>query len=295
MAGGDTFLAQVDEGLNTTVAAARQRREFPTDIMPKLSDRQTLKAGTGTAWSEFIVENLVAQNYGETDVIDNPQQLDASLLSGTPQLVAIQTFIGRRVQARLSPSAFAQFGSLGQNGIQRKKNKDGHAMFASATTTLGSSGTTATHGHILAGARRIRVDATEPGPEPLAAVLHGYTIHDLQSEVLSGVGTYPIPAGMTADTFMRGFKGNVGDVSIWEDGLIAVDGTPDTVGGIFSSGPGGAIILVQGLSPWKEMKDRPEKGYGGADVWLKDEYVYIERSAGNWLFGHKADGTAPTG
>ena len=64
MASGDTFLAQVEAGLNTTVAKARQRREFPNDIMVKLADRQTLSEGTGTAWHEFITENLTAQNYG---------------------------------------------------------------------------------------------------------------------------------------------------------------------------------------------------------------------------------------
>ena len=295
MASGDTFLAQVEEGLNTTVATARQRREFPPEVMPKLADRQTLAKGTGTAWTEFIAENLTAQNYGETDVIDNPQQLDAATLSATPQLVAIQTFIGKRVAARLSPKAFSQLGTLAQNAIQRKKDKDGHALFASATTTLGATGTTASYGHILAGARRIATDATEPGPMPLAAVLHGYTIHDIQSEVLSGVGTYPIPAGMTQEVFRNGFKGMLGDVNIYEDGLIEVNSTPDSRGGIYSAGPGGATILVQGLTPWTETKDRPEKGYGGVDVWLKDEYVWVERSAGNWLFGHLANASVPTG
>ncbi|MCH8990539.1 MAG: hypothetical protein IIA44_02140, partial [Acidobacteria bacterium] len=191
--------------------------------------------------------------------------------------------------------AFATFGTLAQNGIQRKKNTDGHALFASATTTLGATGTTATHGHILAAGRRIRVDATEPGPEPLSAVLHGYTIHDLQSEILSGVGTAAIPAGLTEQVFRMGFKGTVGDVLVWEDGLIAVDATPDTRGGIFSSGTNGAVILVQGLSPWTETENAPRKGYGGVNVFLKDEYVYVERSAGNWLFGHLADGSVPTG
>lgn len=292
---GDTFVAQVEAGLNTTVATARQRREFPSDVMPKLADRQTLTDGTGTSWSEFLTENLTAQNYGETDVIDNPQELSGSLLSAEPQLVALETFIGRRVVHRLSSRAFAVFGTLAQNGIQRKKDIDGLALAAAATTTLGTTGTTATHGHILAAARRIRVDATEPGPEPLSAVLHGYTIHDLQSEILSGVGTYPVPAGVTAEVFRGGFKGMLGDVNIWEDGLITVDGTPDTRGMIFSSGPNGAVILVQGISPWTEIREEPQKGYGGVSVWLKDEYVYIERSAGNWLFGHLADGTAPTG
>lgn len=295
MAAGDTFLAQVEEGLNTTVAFARQRREFPPDVMIKLADRRTLPKGTGTAWNEFIVENLTAQNYGETDTIDNPQQLDSVLLTGTPQLVAIQTFIGRRVEARLSNTAFSQFGTLGQHAMDRKKDTDGHALFAAATTTLGTTGTVATSSALLAGVRRIAVDATEPGPMPIAIVLHGYSIHDIQTEVLSGVGTYPIPAGMTQEVFRQGFKGMLGDANVYEDGLIAVDTTPDTRGGIFSAGKGGAVILVQGLSPWTEIKDRPEKGYGGADVWLKDEYVWVERSAGNWLYGHIADGTAPSG
>ena len=291
----DTFVSEVDDALNTTVAFARQRRDFPYDVMAKLADRQTLKEGTGTAWREVIVENITAQNYGETDIIDNPQTMDTALLTGTPQLNAIQTFIGKRVQARIDPQVFAQFGSTGQNALQRKKDTDGHALFAAAGTTLGATGTTANAGQLLAAVRRIRVDATEPGPEPVAMVLHGYTIHDIQTEVLGGVGTYPVPEGMTEQVFRMGFMGSLGGAMVYEDGLITVNATPDTRGGVFSSGKGGAVILVQGLSPWTEQKPRPEKGYGGSDVFLKDEYVWVERSAGNWLFGHLADGTAPTG
>ena len=291
MASGETFVAQVEAGLNTMVASARQRREFPTDVMPRVVDRQNLAEGTGTAWTEFLAENLTAQNYGETDIIDNPQEISGSVISGTPQLVAIQTFIGRRVPARLSPKAFATFGTLGQNAIQRKKNTDGHARFAGATTTLAGTGSTLSHGHVLAAVRRITSDATEGGPMPIAAVLHGYGVYDIQTEILSGVGTYPIPEGMTAEVFRNGFKGMIGDANVIEDALIAVDGTPDARGGVFSKM---AIVLVQGLSPWKETKEGPEKGYGGVYAWLKDEYVYIERSPGNWLFGILHNATAPT-
>ena len=54
MASGDTFVTTVEEGLNTMVASARTTREFPTDVMPRLVDRQTLTPGTGTAWREFL-------------------------------------------------------------------------------------------------------------------------------------------------------------------------------------------------------------------------------------------------
>ena len=273
------------------VASARTRRQFATDVMSRVCDKRILPEGTGTAWREFLVENLTAQTYGETDTIDNPQALDGDILTATPQLVAIQTFIGKRVQARLDKKAFATFGGQAQDAIQRKKNTDGHTLFASATTTLAGTGVTLTFGHILVGARRITSDATEPGPMPLAAVIHGYGAYDIQAEVLAGVGTYPIPEGMTAEVFRNGFKGMVGDVNVYEDGLILPDSTPDARGGVFSHQ---ALVLVQGLSPWKETRYEPQKGYGGWSVWLKDEYIWAERSPGNWLFALLHDGSAPT-
>ena len=291
MASGDTFVAQVEAGLDTMVASARRRRQFPTNVMARVVDRQTLKEGTGTSWREFLTENLTASNYNENDIIDNPQQIDGAILSATPQLVAIQTFIGKRVQARLDSKAFATFGALAQEAIDRKKNVDGHAMFASATTTLCGTGTTLSYGHIDAAVRRITSDATEPGPMPIAAVLHGYGIYDIESEIKAGLGTYPIPEGMTAEVFRNGFQGMIASANVYEDGLIAVDSTPDARGGVFSKM---AILLVQGISPWRDTRYEPQKGYGGMSVWLKDEYVYAERSAGNWLFGILHNASAPS-
>jgi hypothetical protein len=79
--------------------------------------------------------------------------------------------------------------------------------------------------------------------------------------------------------------------NVFHDGLIAVDSTPDARGAVFAKR---GILLVQGLSPWKESREEPQKGYGGMNVWLKDEYLYAERSPGNWLFGILGDATAPT-
>lgn len=291
MASGDTFVAQVEAGLNTMVASARRRNQFPTDVMTRVSDRQRLEEGTGTGWREFLAENLTAQNYGETENIDNPQEISGSILEVVPQLAAIQTFIGRRVQARLSPKAFAQFGALAQEAMNRKENTDGHALFASATTTLGTTATTLSHTNVDAAVQRIQSDATEPGPEPIAAVLHGYAIHDIRAEIISGVGTYAIPDGYTAEVFKNGFRGMLNGANVVLDGLITVNGTPDVRGGVFSKM---AALDVVGLSPWRESREEPQKGYGGVTVWLKSEYLWAERSPGNWLYGILCDGTAPT-
>ena len=291
MPSGDTFVADVEAGLNTMVASARRRNQFPTNVMARVVDSQRLEEGTGTAWREFLAENLTAQNYGETDKIDNPQQISGSILSVTPQLVAISTGIGKRVQARLSPKAFATFGELAQDAMDRKLNTDGHAIFATATTTLGTTATTLSYSNCDAAVRRIKSDSTEPGQDPIAIVLHGYGIHDIRAEIISGVGTYAIPEGMTAEVFRAGFRGMLNGGNVYEDGLVAVDSTPDARGAVFAKR---GMLLVQGLSPWKENKYEPNIGYGMMYIWLKHEYLYAERSAGNWLYGIIHDATAPT-
>lgn len=292
MPSGDTLVPTVEEGLDTVVASARTTREFPANVMLKVCDKVTLEEGTGTAWREFLAARLTAQNYGESDEIDNPQELDGSILSATPQLVAIQTFIGDRVQLRLNRKAYGTFGRLAQEAMDRKKDEDGLAIFATFTTTLAGTGQTVSSGHVMAGVRRISSDVDEPGAPPFYAVLHGYHIYDFQSEILSGVGTYPIPAGYTEETYRMGWKGRVSDVEVFEDGLIAVNATPDARGGVFAKR---AVLCVQGKSPWKEMRREPQKGYGGWSVWLKDEYVWAERSPGNWAYSILGDATAPTG
>lgn len=291
MPSGDTFVTTVEEGLDTVIASARIVREYPHNIMPKLVDKATLPEGTGTSWREFAADQITAQNYGETDTIDNPQELDGSVLSGTPQLSAVHTFVGRRVAGRLNSKAYAQLGGLAQNAINRLMDTDGLAMFATATTTLAGTATSLTSGHIRAGVERIASDANEPGDPPYYVVLHGYGLYDLSSEVLGGVGTYNIPEGFTRETYMHGFTGMVEGAEVWRDGLITVNATPDARGGVFAKK---GLVLIQGFAPWKETREEPQKGYGGMSVWLKDEYLYIERSPGNWMYGLLHDATAPT-
>src|SRR3990167_7982367 len=291
MPSGNTYLATVEEGLDTVLASARTTREYPANVMLKVCDRVTLAEGQGTAWREFLAAPLVAQSYGETDEIDNPQEIGGSVISFTPQLVSCQTFIGRRVVRRLDKKAYGTFGKLSQEGMDRTKNQYGLALFSTFTTTLGGTGTTAVSGHIMAAVRRTPSDADEPGAPPFYAVLHGYQAYDLQSEVLGGLGAYPIPAGYTHDVYMHGFVGRVSNVVVTEDGLITVDSVPDVRGAVFAKR---GVLCVQGFSPWKETRDEPSRGYGGTNVWLKDEFIWGERSIGNWAYSILSDGTAPT-
>lgn len=263
--------------------------------MLKLVDRQTLTEGTGTAWREFLANTLAAQDAGENDILDNDQQLDGSVITVTPTLVAITTFIGDRVRLRLNPKAYATFGQLAQQAIDRKKDQDILLIFATAGTTLAGTGTTLTSGNLSAAVERISADPQEPWNGPICCVLHGYGIADIRTEAIGGIGSYPIPEGYSADAWKNGVTGLAIDgAEIYKDGLISVDSTPDARGAVFARGTGGAIILVQGKSPWKAMERVENKGYGGWRAYIRDEYAVGERSAGNWLYGVLHDATAPS-
>jgi len=290
MPAGNTTTGSLSESLPSVIASARIVRDYE-GVMPQLVDKVTLGEGVGLTWSEVSFSALEAQNITESTVLDNPQQIEDSLMSITPQVIGIETLITDRVAARIDKKAYAKIGGLAQKAIQRKKDSDGLAVLDGATTSLCGAGSTLTSGHLSAAIARISSNATEPGNPPYRAVLHGYQIKDIQDELVAAVGTAAITDGLTARVFSEGFKGKVFGAEIYEDGNITIDSSYDAKGGVFAKE---AIVLVQGRAP-RVVAVRAENIGGGATrVYHYDEYAYGERSAGNWLFEIYSDATAPT-
>jgi hypothetical protein len=260
--------------------------------MPQLVDKQTLGEGIGLSWQEISYAQLTAQAITETTELDNPQQISDSLLTITPTVVGLETFILDRVRARINRKGWAKMGQLGQNAVQRKKDEDGLTLLASgATTAEPGAGATLTSGYIAAAVYNITSNTTEPGPKPIRAVLHGFQLKDLYDELVAGVGTYTVTEGPTARVLSEGFKLPVAGCEVYEDGNISIDDNDDGVGGVFSQQ---GIVLVQGRAP-RIIEVRNEKrGGGGFHVYHYDEYAYGERSSGNWVYRMKSDATAPT-
>jgi hypothetical protein len=290
MASGNTTTDALADSLPSVVAQARLVRE-QEGVMPQLVDKVTLGKGSGNDWREISLEQLTAQNITESTELDNPQQLVDSILTATPQVTGIQTLITDRVAARISKKAFAKLGPLAQNAIQRLKETDGLAVFAGATTDLGTAGNSAGSGIISAGVARIAADSTEPGNPPYRIVLHGHHIHDIYSELTTGMTTYPTPTGLSARVFSEGFKGNIGGGQVFNANQMSINSSDDATGGVFAKE---AIVLVQGRAPRTETRREPHIGGGATSVFLYDEYIYVERSAGNWMYGLTFDATAPT-
>jgi hypothetical protein len=291
MAIGWTTTGSLADSLDDVRVSARIVRENE-GVMPQLVEKQTLGEGIGLSWQEITYAALTAQAVTENTELDNPQQIADSLLTITPTVVGIETFLTDRVQARINKIGFGRIGTLGQNAIQRKKGEDGLALFASAATSCEPGAGAAMTSSYIAGAKaNITSNTTEPASGVIRCVLHGFQIKDLFDELVAGVGTYVVSEGLTAKVFTEGFKLPVAGCEVYEDGNIAIDSSADAVGGVFAQE---AYILVQGRAPRVVSVRNEKRGGGGDHVYHYDEYAYGERNSPYWAYRMKSDATAPT-
>lgn len=288
MASGNTTTGSLADSLPTMIMSARQIREFE-GIVPQLVDKQTLGEGMGNTWNEVSFDKLEAQTVTETEEHENPQQISDTLFSVTPTVTCVETVITDRVAARISPIAYAKIGGLAQNAIQRKKDKDGILMFDSLSNSYCGTGTTLTSGHLSAAMTLITGNTSEPGPPPYRCVLHPYQIHDIDDEIVAGVGTYNVGEGLTARVFSEGFRGMVAGAQLYPDGNITASGT-DMKGALFAEQ---CFVIVQGRAPRMVPVRAENIGGGATKVYHYDEYAYGER-LDTWGVEIYSDATAPT-
>ncbi len=290
MASGWTTTGSLAESLDDVRSSARIIREYE-GVMPQLVENQTLGEGIGNAWQEISYAALTAQAVTETTTLDNPQQIVDTLLTVTPNVVGIETFLTDRVQARINKKGFAKIGQLGQNAIQRKKDEDGLTLFASGTGSSDpGAGNTLTSGYIASASYNITSNTTEPGMKPVRAVLHGFQLKDLFDELVAGVGTYVVDEGPTARVFSNKFDLPIAGCEVYEDGNITIDGSGDATGGVFAQA---GLVLVQGRAPRIVDVRNEKRGGGGNHVYHYDEYAYGERQSA-WVYSMVSDATAPT-
>lgn len=287
---GNTTTSSLADSLPIVIDGARIVREYE-GVYNRVVDKQTLPPGTGLKWDEISLSQLSATQVSESTVLDNPQQLVDDLFSIAPTVIGIQTLFTDRVQRRIAKVAWAKTGTLAQNAMNRKKDEDFLTVLDGATTSLGGAGTTNTFGLISAAVSRITGNTVEPASGTIFAVLHPFQIKDIQDEIVAGVGTYTVPAGMTEDVYRKGFSGMVANANVFADGNLTIDAADDAKGGVFARE---AIVLVQGHSPRNESRRRPEIGGGADEMFIYDEFGLGERSAGNWLYEIYTDSLAPT-
>lgn len=274
------------------IDSARPTREY-NSVHMKTTDAVTLKNNEGLDWDEITVSQLTAQGISESTILDNPQEFTDSLLSLRPTMAGLNYVITDQVFKKLSSKTVALLGPQGQLAIERKKEQDYLAIAATASTTLAGTGQTLVSGHLRAGRTRIKSNASEPGRDPIVAVLHGYGVKMLGDEVLAGIGTYTIPEGTTANVYMNGYMGSLklDGTQIWQADNIAINSTPDARGMIHAKD---AVIYVQAMKGRAVTRRREEIGGGADEMFHYDDYIFGKRGGGNWLYGLLHGASAPS-
>lgn len=291
MAVGDTTTLALTNSLDDVRSAARIVREQEGG-MQQLCRKETLGEGIGLSWEEVSFSKLTASRVTETTTLDNPQQIADALLTITPTVIGIHTFITDRVSKRINRKAYAQIGQLGQNAMERLKDLDGITVLATGGTTASpGAGAVLTSGHVASAKANISSNTTEPGKPPFRCVLHGFQIKDLFDELVAGVGTYVVDAGPTATVFASGFKLPIAGAEVYENGNITIDSSDDATGGVFARE---GIIYVQGMAAKVKTVRDESKGGGGTAFYHYDEYAYGLGNSTTWVQILKSDATAPT-
>lgn len=291
MATGETTTGSLTDSQPTMIAQARIIREYE-GTWRRTCDVVDLAKGTGLSWNEISLAQIDGQDITETTTNENFQQIADTLFTITPSMSQIALKVTDRTYRRIAGVVSSKIEQLPGNAMARKKDEDYLSLFTTfGTGASPGSGNPISFGHIAAAVNRGQSNATEPSMKQYFSILHGFQVKDLQDELVTGVGTYTVPTGMTADTYRQGFKGSVADSNVFVDGNITITSTPDANG---ATHPKDGVVAVLGMGIKTEKRRDPGFGGGADEIFMTDEYAFGERSAGNWCFRHLSDATAPT-
>jgi hypothetical protein len=293
MASGDTYVSSLADSQQLIIDSARKRREY-TVVMPGLAEQHDLKDNTDSSWEEVEVNRLNAQTITDTTILENAQEFADTVRAYTPTQTGITTIQHWKVAKRLPKVVLAQMGSQMMDAIDRKKDLDGFTTLDGATNSQPGAGVTLTSGVLSAHVANIQGNTTEGATGVINHVLHSFQWKDVQDEFVAGIGTYPIPVGMTEEVFKRGFKGMVFDGVMHTAGNIPIDASADAKGATFAKM---GLLYIKGRGLTKFTKVLPERGGRSDQFWLYDEYTFGERFSNGtsiWIREVYSDATAPT-
>jgi hypothetical protein len=291
MATGETTTGTLADSLPVIKASARIVREFEGTWM-RTTDRHDLASGTGLNWEEVTLDQLAAQDITETTNNQNAQQIVDSLLQVEPTMTQILLKITDRTYRKIAAVVKSKFGSLAGNAMARKKDEDYLALFSTFSTAVQpGTGVSFAYGYIASAKNRISSNATEGAVGSISTILHGHVIKDIQDVLVSGIGTYNIPVGLTEEVFRRGFAGSVTGSNVYEDGNLDITINTNDARGATHAREG--VVAIMGMSIKTEMRRDPAFGGGADEIFMTDEYAFAERTS-VWAYAHLSDATPPT-
>ncbi len=178
-----------------------------------------------------------------TDGIDltDSEDIGMTTVSLTTAEVGLKVILTDKLTRQENEDVFRVVGRQAGDAVARKKDGDLLALFSSLNggVDLGSAGRDLELGNLLV---LIGESKANNYPKPVHIVHHPYaTMHVAASTFgYAGSGTMGTGAGaalasdLANDMLKNFFEFRIGDISVYQDGNITIDGSDDGVGAIFS-------------------------------------------------------------
>lgn len=291
-----------DSVMNDTVPTVIEKARYTEQFIAEMSGlvgRYTKQLHDGKTFNLPYFGTVIARNL--TEGIDNlvSETLADTNAQVVPGEVGCKIILTDKLVRDNNEDIKAAAGVVLGKAMELKRDVDLLALFSSAAATTGGGGT-GTLGQIAAARALIRGNSIAnggPGIGAMAGVFHPFVTLDLvdvMTPVVPQAGTTQNAAGALADEVVRNYAiGRIMGMPIIEDGNLDLN-TPaanSSMGGVFVTGAGGAIMLVT-ANEWSVEPDR-DASLRATELNVTGEYgvgLYQSR----WVVGQSNDCAAPT-
>lgn len=238
---GPTTVTDLDSIIQVITAEVQvTARQEP--LMRQLVRTLNFPENKGSPIDRPKLGKLTAFSLVEGADIAAPQQLTDTDVSINPTEVGLQFILTDRMLGR-APRGFEQLAAAeAARAYKEKLDTDLLGLFSGFGAGLSAPGAALTLGNLGAGRSRVK-GATEPGPDPIYIVLHPYAAWDIQAQILPliraagttpDVGALATTGQVSAEVLRQRALGQLFGAPVFESGLIAVDGSDDAYGAVFS-------------------------------------------------------------
>ena len=284
---GDTSTANLGDTIPTIINEAQFTRQFK-GIMRGLS--WNVRKGKGSTVNIPYFNTAVSHQLTEGIDMTTAETMQDTNVQVTPYEAGLKIVLTKTVVEDDNEDLTRAAGRLLGDGYELKVDQDLLARLDNGTNSMGAAGSTLTMGYVAAARALLAGNAVSnggPAPSPYVAVHHPFVTLDLVdvlTPLVPTAGTTQSAMGAMADDVLRNYAiGRLFGMPLIEDGNLAIDSADDVKGGVFASGPSGAILYCPAREPNIEM----DGGGNGYDASLRGwELVYVGRyGVGNYLNG----------
>jgi hypothetical protein len=268
------------------------------ELMANLMHRETLKDHEGLTYRQPKVGTVTAQTgIGEDQDLVDPQTLSSSMVTFTPTKDGIQMIVTQEALRRPQAGVMGHMTREMGKAMAKREELNLLTLLGGFTTSLGSAGTALSVGHHNAAVASIKNGGSggpdnEPGTQAgaIAAVYHTFSVHAIMNAIQTATGTYPFPAGISADILSNRQLGSLGNAHIFEAGYLEPDADNDVVSGVFAKD---ALWLITNSLRLHETHETNASMDNAEEINMFNSYAYGEYFD---LWGVKMtfDGVRPT-